>query len=212
MGMVPPEGYLAVGSSMQKLPGGAMAVLHSLQQPNLTSVLQDEPDMTGGAMSEVGTCSGSSRSSQAAPVIWTSSNPARAALPIIEQSQMYARSHAHGESLHILRECAGEVPLLGLQRSSPGCPRHRSCMASQSGPLTPLRPAVQDMRTEDDSMSVGTALGQEYEAPHLAARSTGLEGTPHVGYASSQSSDSGLKGRPGSPDSPLLWAGGPSLP
>ena len=53
MGMVPPKGYLAVGSSMQKLPGGAMAVLHSLQQPNLTSVLQDEPDMAGCATSDV---------------------------------------------------------------------------------------------------------------------------------------------------------------
>lgn len=85
-------------------------------------------------------------------------------------------------------------------------------MASQQGLLTPLHPAAQDMRIEDDTMSVGTALGQEYEAPHLAARSPGLEGTPQVGYASSQSSDSGLKGRPGSPDSPLLWAGGPNLP
>ena len=53
MGMVPPKGYLAMGSSMQKLPGGAMAVLHSLQLPNLTSVLQDEPDMAGCATSEV---------------------------------------------------------------------------------------------------------------------------------------------------------------
>ncbi len=53
MGMVPPKGYLAMGSSMQKLPGGAMAVLHSLQQPSLTSVLQDEPDMAGCATSEV---------------------------------------------------------------------------------------------------------------------------------------------------------------
>ena len=53
MGMGPPQGYLAVGSSMQKLPGGMMAVLHSLQHPNLTSVLQDEPDMAGCATLEV---------------------------------------------------------------------------------------------------------------------------------------------------------------
>ena len=59
-------------------------------------------------------------------------------------------------------------------------------------------------------MSVGTALGQEFETPTLAACSPGHDGTPHVGYASSQSSESGLKGRPGSPDSPLLWSGGPS--
>ncbi len=59
-------------------------------------------------------------------------------------------------------------------------------------------------------MSVGTALGQDYEAPILAARSPAHDSTPHVGYASSQSSESGLKGRPGSPDSPLLWSGAPS--
>lgn len=88
MGMVPPKGYLAVGSSMQKLPGGATAVLHSLQQPNLTSVLQDEPDMTGGAMSEVGIFSGSLHSSQAAPETWTSTNPTHAALP--DQWHVYA--------------------------------------------------------------------------------------------------------------------------
>ena len=43
-----------------------------------------------------------------------------------------------------------------------------------------------------------------------SATALGLSGdiAPHVGYASSHSSESGLKGRPGSPDSPLLWAGG----
>ena len=61
-------------------------------------------------------------------------------------------------------------------------------------------------------MSVGTALGQEYEAPTLAACCPGQDGAPHTGYASSQSSESGLKGRPASPDSPLLWAGGVYVP
>ena len=61
------------------------------------------------------------------------------------------------------------------------------------------------MRTEDDSVSVGTALGQNYEAPTLATRCSSPDG---AGYVSSQSSESSLKGRPGSPDSPLLWAGG----
>ena len=53
MDMAPPKGYLAMGSSMQKLPGGATAVVHSLQQPDLSSVLSDEPDMTGCGTSEV---------------------------------------------------------------------------------------------------------------------------------------------------------------
>ena len=56
-------------------------------------------------------------------------------------------------------------------------------------------------------MSVETALGQEDEEPSLAARSPGQGSAPQTGYASSQSSESGLKGRPASPDSPLLWAG-----
>ena len=38
---------------MQKLPGGATAVVHSLQLPELGSVLTDEPDVAGRAMSEV---------------------------------------------------------------------------------------------------------------------------------------------------------------
>ena len=46
-------------------------------------------------------------------------------------------------------------------------------------------------------MSTATALGVSGDI------------APHVGYASSHSSESGLKGRPGSPDSPLLWAGVP---
>ena len=74
--------------------------------------------------------------------------------------------------------------------------------------LIMLRSATQDIRSEDDTMSVGTALGQECEAPNSAGRSLSQDGGPHTGYASSQSSDAGLKGRPGSPDSPLLWAGG----
>ena len=56
---------------------------------------------------------------------------------------------------------------------------------------------MQDARTDDDAMSTATALGLSGDI------------APHVGYASSHSSESGLKGRPGSPDSPLLWAGVP---
>ena len=48
-----PKGYAAMGCSMQRLPGGATAVVHSLQRPCLTNVLSDEPDMPGCAMSEV---------------------------------------------------------------------------------------------------------------------------------------------------------------
>ena len=51
--MPAPKGYTALGSSVQKLPGGATAVVHSLQLPELGSVLTDEPDIAGQAMSEV---------------------------------------------------------------------------------------------------------------------------------------------------------------
>ena len=51
--MPAPKGYTALGSSVQKLPGGAMAVVHSLQLPELGSVLTDKPDIAGQAMSEV---------------------------------------------------------------------------------------------------------------------------------------------------------------
>ena len=53
LSMGPPGGYSAMGSSMQKLPGGATAVVQSLQRPDLASVLCDEPDMPEQAMSEV---------------------------------------------------------------------------------------------------------------------------------------------------------------
>lgn len=48
-----PKGYAAMGCSMQRLPGGATAVVHSLQRPCLTNVLSNEPDMPSCAMSEV---------------------------------------------------------------------------------------------------------------------------------------------------------------
>ena len=51
--MPAPKGYTALGSSLQKLPGDATAVVHSLQLPELGSVLTDEPDIAGQAMSEV---------------------------------------------------------------------------------------------------------------------------------------------------------------
>ena len=60
------------------------------------------------------------------------------------------------------------------------------------------RELLQDARTDDDAMSAATALGVSEDL------------TLHVGYTSSHSSESGLKGRPRSPDSPLLWAGGPT--
>ena len=60
-------------------------------------------------------------------------------------------------------------------------------------------------------MSVATALGLEYEVPNLAQRCASEDGAPHVGYASSHSSECALKGCPPSPDSPLLWAGGQYL-
>lgn len=53
LSMSAPKGYTALGSSVQKLPGGATIVVHSLQLPELGSVLTDEPDVTGRAMSEV---------------------------------------------------------------------------------------------------------------------------------------------------------------
>ena len=56
---------------------------------------------------------------------------------------------------------------------------------------------LQAARTDDAAMSTATALGLSGDI------------APHVGYASSHSSEAGLKGRPGSPDSPLLWAGVP---
>ena len=52
MAMGAPKGYAAMGCSMQRLPGGATAVIHSLQRPCLTNVLSDEPNMPGCAMSE----------------------------------------------------------------------------------------------------------------------------------------------------------------
>ena len=53
LSMPAPKGYTALGSSVQKLPDGATAVMHSLQLPELGSVLTDEPDLAGQAMSEV---------------------------------------------------------------------------------------------------------------------------------------------------------------
>lgn len=60
-------------------------------------------------------------------------------------------------------------------------------------------------------MSVATALGREYEVPNLAQHCPSGDSAPHVGYASSHGSECALKGRPPSPDSPLLWAGGQYL-
>ncbi len=70
------------------------------------------------------------------------------------------------------------------------------------------------MRTEDDTMSVATTLGQEYEVPNLVERCPSDDGAARIGYASSHGSECALKARPPSPDSPLLWAGGqtPSPP
>ena len=53
LSMSAPKGYTALGSSVQKLPGGATAIVQSLQLPKLGSVLTDEPDVAGRAMSEV---------------------------------------------------------------------------------------------------------------------------------------------------------------
>ena len=53
LSMPAPKGYTALGSSVQRLPGGATAVVHSLQLPKLGSVLADEPGFAGQAMSEV---------------------------------------------------------------------------------------------------------------------------------------------------------------
>lgn len=58
-------------------------------------------------------------------------------------------------------------------------------------------------------MSVATALGQDFEGQGLPRRCPSEDGAANVGYASSHGSESTIKGRPGSPDSPLLWAGGP---
>ena len=61
LSMPAPKGYTALGSSVQKLPGGATAVVHSLQLPVLGSVLTDEPDIAGQTMSEVRAYSASCR-------------------------------------------------------------------------------------------------------------------------------------------------------
>ncbi len=53
LSMPAPKGYTALGSSVQRLPGGATAVVHSLLLPKLGSVLTNEPDLAGQAMSEV---------------------------------------------------------------------------------------------------------------------------------------------------------------
>ncbi len=203
MDMAPPKGYLAMGSSMQKLPGGATAVVHSLQQPDLSSVLSDEPDMTGCGTSEVSllllcVCSQDQRLSELAPhsAAWC------------QQSSVLWGCLFGGERKRSLIS-AEITPIMCIstavkvQKGTPvGSVQHTSTF--DGWPCT-----AQDMRIEDDSVSVGTALGQDYEAPTLATRCSSPDG---ASYVSSQSSESGLKGRPGSPDSPLLWAGGLFLP